>query len=214
MSDQELKMLLESILRQPTWYSLIKLNEVRQRGEFKGSRQAFTKISGMNLEVFISPQPPEVRKSIAWFVFTNLFLATMDMEHRLEFHNMLTMKTIYISSEGFLFFLNPYILSSYLDRIDADLFQPALAMGQAWKPEYQNDYYRRIKDLNGNDSLRDVHYANRESIRQTLISVALVTLGTLAGKSDESYVFPKTDQINEIKLNKQNIALEINVKET
>lgn len=178
---------MEKILSQPTWYTFIKLNQGRQGVQFKGTKQAFTQINGVNLRDYSQVLTPVNKDNYGWFVFTNLLIAVMDMEHRLDFHSKLSLDTIYISSDHFMYILNPYMLNGYLQKIRRDLVDPALAMKQSWKPEYEQDYFERVKDLNYNTGLKEIHNSNRNNIRQTLQSAALVTLAFLSQTDDKQY---------------------------
>lgn len=184
------KHVIERISQQPNWYTLMKFQRVVQSRDFE-QYIGMTKVYVHTLAFEVQENRKANRVASddrVWAVFTNLFLATMDMEHRLDFHNTLGMDTIFIDESNQILISNPYMRDRHLRQIMEHIIEPAHAMGVNWKPDYEKRLDSRLRDLESNQQLRAIHKENQIHIQDTLKCLALIALGLLNNRSDSEYL--------------------------
>ena len=179
---------LRRIEQQPLWWTLLKFDEFARASQTVNLM--ITNISQINLEAEImslrsTGMSPSITNS--WYILTNLLLAVIDMENKLEFNEHISMKNIYLNTDKSLTMLNPYFRDSHLKKALQDIIKP-ISLSTSWKPEYSSNYFARLDDLSKNPEMRAIHFVHQNYVADMLKSVALAMLGLLSLRSDSEFV--------------------------
>jgi hypothetical protein len=189
---------LKKIHSQPYWFTLIKFDEWNF-GIDKGTI-IHTKISGHTLEDEIhalkrGSLQPQIKN--CWFIVTNLLLAVMDMEHRLDFHQDLKSKHIYLNPDRTMTILNPFIRQSHLDKFLQDVVYPSKSC-RGWKPEFEQSYYSRMCaiDETKDPYLRDVHCIEQNKVQKMCESVGLIGLCLTTLNTENDFMVSESQNLD------------------
>ena len=179
--------ILKRINSQPDWFTFIKFDEWSQNQEKVNI--IHTKISNSSLDKEIvalrqSNLQPNPKNS--WFILTNLLLAVMDMEHRLDFFQSLSTKNIYLNADRSLTILNPYFRDSHLQKILEDVVIPAKNC-PGWREEFGQSYYARMAAIDSNKQLADLHYIHQNYVKDMLRAVGVIVLAFLMRRDESGY---------------------------
>ena len=179
---------LKRIEQQPLWWTLLKFDEFERNHQIVNI--VMTGISQINLEaevVSLRSTGMAPSSTNSWFILTNLLLAVVDMEHKLEFNEHISMKNIYLNFDKSLTMLNPYLRDSHLKKALQDIIKP-VSLCQNWKHEYSYNYFARLQDLEKNREMKAIHFVHQNYITDMLKNVALAMLGLLTLRSDTEFV--------------------------
>ena len=203
--------ILRKIHSQPYWFTLLKFDEWTNNNE--KVNMIHTKISAHSLDNEISALrkgslQPQIKN--CWFVVTNLLLAVMDMEHRLDFHQNLSTKNVYLNSDRTMTILNPYMRDSHLQKILEDVVIPAKNCPD-WKTEYEESYYARVADLQSNQRLSDVHFVHQNYVKDMVKSVGLITLAFVCRRKDNEYYVDSSIKGVQGSINNELISKDLNM---
>lgn len=179
--------ILKKISSQPDWFTFIKFDEWNQNQE--RMNVIHTKISNSSLDkeiVALRQSNLQPNAKNCWFLLTNLLLAVMDMEHRLDFFQSLSTKNIYLNSDRSMTILNPYFRDSHLQKILEDVIIPAKNC-PGWREEFGQSYYARMAAIDSNKQLSDLHYVHQGYVKDMLKSVGVIMLAFLSRRDENGY---------------------------
>lgn len=194
--------ILKKIQTQPNWFTFIRFDEWSQNQERMNI--IHTKISNSSLDREImalrqsglQPNPKN-----CWFLMTNLLLAVMDMEHRLDFFQSLSTKNIYLNGDRSMSILNPYFRDNHLQKILEDVIIPSKNC-PGWREEFGQSYYARMAAIESNKQLADLHYVHQNYVKDMLRSVGIIVLAFLSKRDESGYYV--NDRSNSSKIGLRN----------
>lgn len=190
--------LLKKIQSQPFWLTLIRFDESKSLNE--KANIMHTKISAHTLENEIQALKrgnlqPQIKN--CWFIVTNLLLAVMDMEHRLDFHDSLTTKNIFLNADRTLAILNPLFKQSLLQQMLADVVGPSKNC-RIWKEDFEKSYYARMTAIEDTKDilLRNIHCVQQNKVQKMCESVGLVGLCLITLTTEQSFMIPESNSLD------------------
>jgi len=196
VAEGETEACLQRIDSLPQWYTGVKVDRWAYMG--KTTTLLHTDVSPYTLieEVgtWRSTNRP-VNSDYCWFVASQLFLALVDMENRLDFHHTISMKSIYIHSDATLQILNPYIRENHLIRIIQDVVKPLLGEKVRQDDPISRDYFKRmihIQNARNCDTLIAVIRRANANLAFTARRVGVILLGLGIGIED-FYLYQRRD---------------------
>ena len=179
--------MLQRILTQSGFFSLLRFDQFRQNRQQQVVIS--TQITPRTLEtemLRLRTADEMVDAETAWAVLTNLLLAVMDMEHKLEFHQSISMKTVFFYPNGCISIINPYFKDSHIRSISKDIINPSLESG-SWKPEFSTDYFARQSLVESNELMRKLQNIHQQHVGDMLKDVVFVVLGLLCHTPDRDF---------------------------
>ena len=200
--------ILDRILNQSYFFSLLRLDQWQENNQ--RTTVMHTRITPKTLEqetLNLRAKNAIAEPQVAWAILGNLLMAVMDMEHKVEFHRAITMKSIYFNANSTINIINPYFRDSHVRQALKDIIKPILE-SPSWKPEYSSDYFARVEDLDDNDSMRMIHNDHQHKVRHMLKSVVYVVLGLLTHFIDDDF-FDDSNDSNRVNYTKVNAAIEV-----